>query len=51
MKEGDIEKLVGVAIKVLELERRKELKVKFPRIRPIDDIMREEVELINRVLK
>jgi len=51
VKEGDIEKLVGVAIKVLELERRKELKVKFPRIRPIDDIMREEVELINRVLK
>ena len=51
VKEGDIEKLVGAAIEVLELERRKELKVRFPRIRPIDEIMREEVELINRILR
>jgi len=51
VKEGDIEKLVGAAIEVLELERRKELKVGFPRIRPMDEIMREEVELINRVLR
>jgi glycosyltransferase involved in cell wall biosynthesis len=51
VNEGDIEKLVGTAIEVLELERRRDLKVEFPRIRPMDDIMREEVELINRVLK
>ena len=51
VKEGNIEKLVGAAIEVLELERRKELKVGFPRIRPMDEIMREEVELINRVLR
>ena len=51
VKEGDIEKLVGAAIEVLELERSKDLKVEYPRIRPMDDIMREEVELINRVLK
>jgi hypothetical protein len=46
-----IDALVGAAIEVLELKRRRDLKVEFPRIRPMDDIMREEVELINRVLK
>jgi glycosyltransferase involved in cell wall biosynthesis len=51
VKERDIDALVGAAVEVLELERSKDLKVEFPRIRPMDDIMREEVVLINRVLK
>jgi|GEM_PF-445704 len=49
--EGDIGKFVGASIEVLELWRKKDVEVKPPRIRSWDDIMREEIELINRVLR
>jgi hypothetical protein len=51
VKEGCIDAFVGAAIEVLELERKRDLKMEPPRIRSMDDIMRDEVELINSVLR
>jgi glycosyltransferase involved in cell wall biosynthesis len=51
VKEGCIDAFVGAAVKVLELERKRDLKMESPRIRSMDDIMRDEVELINSVLR
>jgi len=50
VNEGDIGGLAKAAIEVLELEK-KNLEVKHPRIRSWNDIMKEEVELISRVLR